>query len=68
MPLLTVVPVINVLTNFIFCETIPLLNLAFELVSTTIHRVKVVVRELSHFSLTFPFISFQFPSAQFQSM
>jgi hypothetical protein len=31
MPPLTVVPVINVITNFIFEDTVPLLNPAFEL-------------------------------------
>jgi hypothetical protein len=30
----------------IFCETVPLLNLAFELVPTTIYDVKIVVSEL----------------------
>ena len=45
-PLLTVVPVINVLTNFIFCETVPLLDLAFELFAAAVYYVEVVVSEL----------------------
>src|SRR5882762_4214938 len=52
---LTFVPVINVLTNLIFCETVPLLNLTFELVPTTIYDVKVVVSKLSPFLLTLTF-------------
>ena len=58
--LLTFVPVINVLTNLIFCETVALLNLTFELVPTTIYDVKVVVSKLSPFLLTLPFTCFQF--------
>src|SRR5258708_7832426 len=53
--LLTLVPVINVLTNLIFCETVPLLNLTFELVPTTIYDVKIVVSELSPLLLDLAF-------------
>src|SRR6266481_4911616 len=62
--LLTLVPVINVLTNLIFCETVPLLNLAFELVPTTIYDVKVVVSKLSPFflDLTFDLLPISFHS------
>jgi hypothetical protein len=54
-PLLTVVPVIDVLTNLIFCETVPLLNLAFELVPTAIYNAKIVVSELSPLLLDLAF-------------
>src|SRR5262249_14260420 len=46
-PLLTVVPVINIPPSLILCETVPLLNLAFELLSTAIYHVEIVVGELS---------------------
>jgi hypothetical protein len=50
-PLVTAVPVIDVLANLIFCETVVLLNLAFELVSTAIYDFKVVISELPPFLL-----------------
>jgi hypothetical protein len=50
-PLVTAVPVVNVLANLIFCETVALLNLAFELVSPAIYDFKVVIRELPPFLL-----------------
>jgi hypothetical protein len=46
-PLLTAVPVINILANLTFCQIVPLLNLAFELFSTAVYNVKIVVSELS---------------------
>jgi hypothetical protein len=50
-PLVTAVPVIDVLANLIFRETVVLLNLAFELVSTAIYDFKVVISELPPFLL-----------------
>jgi hypothetical protein len=46
-PLLTAVPVVNILANLIFCQTVPLLNLTFELFSAAVYNVKIVVSELS---------------------
>src|SRR5262249_48285324 len=46
-PLLTAVPVINILAYLIFCKTVSLLNLTFELFSTAVYDVKIVVGELS---------------------
>jgi hypothetical protein len=50
-PLVTAVPVIDVFANLIFCETVALLNLAFELVPTAIYDVKIVISELPPFLL-----------------
>src|SRR5262249_23827511 len=63
-PLLTIVPVIDVLTNLIFCETVPLLNLAFKLFSTAIYNVKIIVSELSPLllDLTFDLLPISFDS------
>ena len=47
MPLLTAVPVGNILANLIFCQTVPLLNLTLELFSTAVYSFKIVVSELS---------------------
>jgi hypothetical protein len=48
-PLLTAVPVIDILANLIFRQTLWLLNLSFELFSTTfmIYDVRIVVSERS---------------------
>jgi hypothetical protein len=60
-PFLTAVPVINILANLIFCETVPLLDLAFELVPTAIYNVKIIVSELPPLLLDLPFIASNFP-------
>jgi hypothetical protein len=52
---LAVVPGINVLANLILCETVPLLNLAFELVPTAIYNAKIVISELSPLLLDLAF-------------
>ena len=61
-PLSGCVPVVDILANLIFREAVPLLNLAFELVSTAIYNVKVVVSELSPLLLHPTFIIISFPA------
>jgi hypothetical protein len=46
-PLLSAVPVVNILTNLIFRESIPLLNLSFELIPTATDDIEIVVGELA---------------------
>jgi hypothetical protein len=45
--LLSVVPVINILTNMLFRETLSLKNLAFELIPAAIDNVKIIVGKLT---------------------
>ena len=54
-PLLTAIPDVNILANLIFCETVPLLDRAFELILTAIYNVKIVVSELPPLLLDLPF-------------
>jgi len=46
-PSLGIVPRVDIVTDLILCETITLLDLAFELFAASVDHVKVVIREFS---------------------
>jgi Zn-dependent protease with chaperone function len=52
----------------LFGEAIAVLNSALKLLAPSIDLVQVVVSELIPLLFDFPFVCFQFPSTQFQSM
>jgi hypothetical protein len=47
LPSLTIVPVVYILPDLILLITVPLLNFAFELISSTVDRGEVVIREFA---------------------
>ena len=59
LPSLTIVPV-YILPDLILLITVPLLNFTFELISSTVDRGQVVIRELPNCSLTLPLTSSNF--------
>ena len=67
-PRLRVVPGIHVFSDLILGDALALLNLALELIPFAVDGSEIIVGEVPHFSLTLPFICFQFPSTQFQSI
>jgi hypothetical protein len=54
-PLLNAVPIVNVLAGLIFREAISLLNFAFQLITTTVDHIEIVVSELAPFLFNFAF-------------
>ena len=47
LPSLTIVPVVYILPDLILLITVPLLNFTFELISSTVDRGQVVIREFA---------------------
>lgn len=52
---------IQVFLNFIFCESVALLNHSRQIFDIAFHFLKIVIRELSQRRWTSPLISFHFP-------
>jgi hypothetical protein len=68
LPTLRGEPIIDVLADLILGQTVPLLDLACELISVTVDDVEIVISELTPLFLHSSLICFQFPSTRFQSI
>src|ERR1700693_6110265 len=54
-PLLSGVPVIDILASLVFRKAISLLNFAFQLIPATVNHIEIIVGELAPFLLNFAF-------------
>jgi hypothetical protein len=54
-PLLSAVPIINVLASLILRKAISFLNFTFQLITTTVDHIEIIIGELAPFFLNFAF-------------